>query len=127
MALSPGVGQSQCIPYPGSHDCKFSFNLNFVNYIDKYHQTFKDADLKKIAKQLKELNKEIKKIIKDTAQIKECVETGENCVPPEGETADRSDKDTADDIIWVVSMYQNTGDRCYPHVSYSVHCTSLFP
>ena len=80
--------------------------------------------MKKIEENLNSLKSVIAKIKADTELIEECLQTSPDdpnrpnvCVAPEGETADRSDKDTADDVIWAASMYLNTGDRCSPQVS----------
>ena len=64
----------------------------------------------------------------DTALIETCLQTStddpnwENvCVAPPGEAVDRSDKDTALDIIWAASMYQAAGETCSPQVSFSTY------
>jgi len=78
--------------------------------------------MKKMKKQLAGYEKQMTKLEADTALIEECLQTPtdhpnwENvCVEPPAETADRSDKDTADDVIWAASMYQTAGEKCYPH------------
>merc|ERR1711936_331824 len=85
-------------------------------------QNFKKKDLKNFDKELKQLKAAIAKMQAETALIEECVQTSPDdpnwanvCVAPEGETSDRSDKDTADDVIWAASMYRNSGERCSPH------------
>lgn len=79
--------------------------------------------MKNFDKELKKLKSAIAKLEADTALIEECVKTSTDdpnwekvCVAPEEEAADRSDKDTADDVIWAASMYRNSGTRCGPHV-----------
>ena len=77
--------------------------------------------LKKIKAELAALESLISKLETDTALIEECLQTstddpnwGNVCVAPPEETADRSDKDTAADVIWAASMYQSAGETCSP-------------
>ena len=83
--------------------------------------------MKSVKAQLSELKSLIKQLEKDTALIEECLQTSTDdpnwanvCVAPPGEAADRSDKDTADDIIWAASIYQQAGETCSPQVSHII-------
>ena len=80
----------------------------------------------KVKAQLDEINQAIKQLKRDTALIEECVQTSTDdpnwanvCVAPEEDETDRSDKDTAADIIWAASMYTQAGETCSPQVSFS--------
>ena len=80
----------------------------------------------KVKAQLDEINQAIKQLKRDTALIEECVQTSTDdpnwanvCVAPEEDETDRSDKDTAADIIWAASMYTQAGETCSPQVSLS--------
>ena len=82
--------------------------------------------LRSIKAELAALEILVSKLETDTALIEECLETStddpnwENvCVAPPEETADRSDKDTALDVIWAASIYQSAGETCSPQVSSS--------
>ena len=81
---------------------------------------------------MSELESLISQLEADTALIEECLQTStddpnwENvCVAPPEEAADRSDKDTAADVIWAASMYQAAGETCSPQVRSSNHSTSI--